>query len=250
MSLLVLNIAIQGNFISDTKTLLPLLKPNNLSDFNTVLDKYSMTGYISPKEIECTSGNNIIVISMESIEKAFLNSEYASLTPNLNKLKEKWNYLDIEQNPGSGWTSGSLYTYLTGFPAFFGVHGNEIFQTAYSSNISSITHVLKKANYTTCYMNGNTDHSGVKEMLNVFQYDEIIDYKNAKKTGYESEYGLRDKDLFNIAKNKVKTLKESEVGFLHYSYQQLTLIFLMEFMMREWKISYLPNKFRIHNCFS
>ena len=213
ISLLFLAIANYGNFISDTKTLLSLLKSNDLSDFNTVLNKYGMSDYIPPKNIECTSGNNIIVISMESLEKAFLNGEYSSLTPNLNRIKNEWSYFDLEQNSGSAWTSGSLYTYLTGFPAFFGIRGNFIFKTAYNSNITGITHALKKANYTISYMNGNADHSGIKEMLNVFQFDEIIDYKNVKKTGHESRYGLRDKDLFSLAKNKAVTLNGSEAPF-------------------------------------
>jgi len=211
--LLVFVIIIQGNFISDTKTLLPLLKSNKITDFKETLNRNKIFDYITPNEIKISKGNNIIVISMESLERAFLNGKFTSLTPNLNRLKNCWNYFDLEQNKGSEWTSGSLYTYLTGFPAFFGVHGNSIFQTAYNSNITSISYALKKANYTTSYMNGNADFSGVKEMLSVFKFDKIIDYKNTKKTGYESHYGLRDKDLFNLAKKEIRTYKESKEPF-------------------------------------
>ena len=206
-------ILIQGNLISDTKTLLPLLKSNNINNFKTILRKYNMSDYITPDHIKCSSGNNIIVISMESLEKAFLNGKYASLTPNLNKLKNKWQYIEIKQNIGSSWTSGSLYTYLTGFPAFFGLPGNSIFQTAYNSNITSITHVLKKANYTITYLNGNTDYSGTKEMLNVLKFDKIIDYKNTPKNGFESQYGLRDKDIFRIAKHQIEISEKSKTPF-------------------------------------
>lgn len=213
VGLLLFIIAIQGNFTSDTKTLFPLLKSNGLTDFNATLKKHKMDGYVTPDHVECSKGHNIIVISMESLEKAYLNGEYSSLTPNLNKLKSNWNYFDLHQNEGSSWTSGSLYTYLTGFPAFFGVHGNSIFQTAYHSNITSITHALKKANYTISYLNGNTDYSGVKEMLHIFQFDNIIDYKSANNTGYESDYGIRDKDLFSLAKNEVTTLNKTKEPF-------------------------------------
>lgn len=212
-ALIILIIVIQGDFINDTKTLIPLFKANNLESFNATLSKYGMSDYITPNQIKGSSGNNIIVISMESLEKGFFSEKYSSLIPNLNKLKNQWKYIDLKQNSGSEWTSASLYTSLTGFPAYFGVQGNNIFQTAYHSNISSITHVLKKTNYKTYYLNGNTDHSGVKEMLKVFQFDKIIDYKNTKKTGYESQYGLRDMDLFDLAKNEVKNLRKTEEPF-------------------------------------
>ena len=214
IALLIFIIAIQGNFTYDTKTLLPLLKStNNSSDFNAILRKYKMSDYVTPDQIECMPGNNIIVISMESLEKDFLNGEYASLTPNINRLKNRWKYFDLHQNQGSQWTSGSLYTCLTGFPAFFGVHGNSIFQTAYNSNITSISHALKQANYTTSYLNGNADHAGVKEMLYVFQFDKIIDFRNTEKTGYESQYGMRDKDLFSRAKDEIGFFKASKNPF-------------------------------------
>ena len=225
----------KGDFISDTQTLLPLLVSNKTKDFKAVLNKHNMSNYVMPNDIKSKAGKNIVIISMESLERGFLNGKHASLTPNINKLKNKWNYFDLRQNKGGEWTSGSLYTYLTGFPAFFGVQGNRIFQTVYNSNISSISHALKKANYKTTYLNGNTDHSGVKEMLNVFEFDKIIDYKNTTKTGYESKYGLRDKDLFSIAKSEIK-IQHNSKSLLLCLFQQLTHIFQMVFMIKEWNL--------------
>ena len=206
-------VSIKGDFIADTETLLPLFMSNDTKDFKAALNKLNMSDYVTPKEIESKAGKNIIIISMESLERGFLNGKFASSTPNLNKLKNKWNYFDLKQNRGSEWTSASLYTYLTGFPALFGVHGNEIFHSVYNSNISSISHALSKANYKTTYLNGNTDHANVKEMLHVFRFDKIIDVKNTKKTGYESRYGLRDKDLFSLAKREIKIQNNSENPF-------------------------------------
>lgn len=206
-------VSVKGDFIADTETLLPLFMSSDTKDFKAVLNKYNMSDYVSPNEVESTAGKNIIIISMESLERGFLNGKFKSSTPNLNKLKNKWNYFDLKQNRGSEWTSASLYTYLTGFPALFGVHGNEIFHSVYNSNISGISHALSKANYKTIYLNGNTDHSSVKEMLNVFQFDKIIDDKNTTKTGYESKYGLRDKDLFSLAKEEIKIQNNSENPF-------------------------------------
>ncbi len=204
-------IIIDGGFVKDTQSLTSIFASNynNSEKFEDVLLKNKMSDYITPNEIESSAGKNIIIISMESLERGFLNKKHAALTPNLNELKTNWNYRDIRPNCGSGWTSGSLYTYLTGFPAFFGSPGNDIFKNAYHSNISSVSHVLGKSNYKTVYLNGNTDHSGVNSMLSVFQFNKIIDVKNTPDNGHQSKYGLRDMDLFSLAKSEVNTLKGS-----------------------------------------
>jgi glycerophosphoryl diester phosphodiesterase len=62
-------------------------------------------------------------------------------------------------------------------------------------------------------LNGNTDHFGIKEILDLFQFDKIIDYKNVGKTGHESTFGIRDKDLFSLAKNEIIGLKSSNKRF-------------------------------------
>lgn len=201
-SLLVSLVLLISTFIEDSKTLKPIFFMSN-SDFQEVLVRNKMNDYITPENIESSKGKNIIILSLESLEKAFLTEKYSALTPNLNKLKKEWNYFDLEQNLGSEWTSGSLYTYLTGFPAFFGVGANDIFGNSHYSDISSVSHVLKKANYTTTYLNGNTDFSGTIDILNTLQFDKIIDDKSVPKSGFESMYGLRDKDLFELAKMEI-----------------------------------------------
>ncbi len=210
---LVLIHVVHGRFIKDTSTLLPILAADNSGNFNDVLAKHGMSDYVTPKNLKCTVGKNIIAISMESLENGFLHEKYAAINGNLRKLKENWNFVQMSQNVGSNWTSGSLYTSLTGFPAYFGVYGNSIFQTAYHSNISSVSHTLKKAGYQLTYINGNADGGGVKEMLGILQFDKIIDKKNAPKTEFESKFGLRDKEVFSAAKAELKRLSESKQPF-------------------------------------
>jgi len=202
----------KGNFVSDTKSLFSTMYPEK-GDFEYILEKNGMSDYISPQNIECDKGKNIIVISLESLEKAFLGNKFSSLTPNLQKLKNNWNYFDLEQNNGSSWTTGSLYTYLTGFPAYFGLQFNSIFQNAYHSEISSISHVLQKAGYKSTYLNGNTDFGGTKSLLKTFQFDKIIDFKNVKSNGNKSKYGLRDKDLFELAKKEIENHLYEKTSF-------------------------------------
>lgn len=203
----------KGHFLEDTRSLF-LVFTTNSENFKAVLERNNMNSYVSPNRIQAKKGKNIIVISLESFERSFLEEDkFRELTPNLRNLKNNWNYLQLEQNHGSDWTSGSLYSYLTGFPAFFGVYGNSIFQTSYHSDISSISQALNIAGYNTIYMNGNTDHSGVKEMLNVFDFKEVIDNKNVEEKEFESDYGLRDKDLFDIAKRKILEEEKKNENF-------------------------------------
>ena len=195
-------IFIHGKFLTDSKSLISLFQTNS-STFEEVLEKNGFSDYVTPHKIIAEKGKNIIVISLESLEKDFLGGKFADLTPNLQKLKKNWTYFDLTQNLGSGWTSGSLYTYMTGFPAFFGIHGNKIFQTSYHSEISSISHVLKKAGYKNIYLNGDTNHSGVKEMLSTLQFHKIIDKNSVDNIDDLSVYGIRDKDLFALAKEEI-----------------------------------------------
>jgi len=204
----------EGSFLSETKSLLFIFYTNKAPvPFEKVLEKYEMNDYITPGKINCKKGKNIIVISLESLEKAFLFGKFSTLTPNLQKLKSKWNYYNLEQNSGSGWTSGSLYTYLTGFPAYLGIRGNSIFKSSYHSKISSISHVLEKAGYNITYMNGNTNNAGIKEMLQALHFDKIIDQRNVKDTGFNSCYGIRDKDLFELAKNEIEKQSSMDQPF-------------------------------------
>ena len=84
-------------------------------------------------------GKNVIVISLESFETAFLNHPDTSITSYFRKLKKNWNYFEIHQNLGSNWTAGSLYTLMTGFPALFGSkHNSTFFSNSFSSKFSSL----------------------------------------------------------------------------------------------------------------
>ncbi len=210
----VLIVAVEGSFYKDAKTFFTLLAPGSSSDFEQALEASNMSDYVMPNKIQCSGGGkNIIILSLESYERAYLSDKYAHLTPNLNRLRKEWHGFDLEQNSGSSWTMGSLYTYLTGFPAFWGVRGNDIFKKAYRSKISSILDVLHKLRYKTVYLNGNTDSTGTRNLLKLFGFSQIFDYRNSGKEENKSTYGIRDKDLFEIAKEKAQQLNQQEEPF-------------------------------------
>ncbi len=212
-------IVVNGKFWNDSKTLITMMTVEKESDgdFSQTLQLYGMADYILPEQIDCRSDDkNVIVISMESLEKAFLNSP-DSLTPNLNRLKNSWTYLDLYQNEGSSWTSGSLYTSLTGFPAFFrALDNNHIFQTAYKSNISTIADVFNKMGYTTIFLNGNCDFSGTKQMLHLFKFDKIIDFRSVSSGYPQSHFGLYDKDIFALAQKEIEVQNRENKPFFMF----------------------------------
>lgn len=178
-------------------------------DFKDTLSALNMNDYTMPENISAEGRKkNIIIISLESFEKGYFSPKYEHLTPHLSSLKKdsNWTYFNMNQNEGSQWTSGSLYTYLTGFPAFFGTFHNNIFQSSYHSNITSIGHVLKKLNYTSTYIVSDSKHSGTDDMLNALKIDNIIDkvVLNDKS---------QDLDLFEAAKKTVSSSISKENPF-------------------------------------
>ena len=166
--------------------------------------------YTFPKDLTAEKGKNIIVLSLESLEKGYLDGRLAHLTPNLNALKKEWNYYNMTPSKGSEWTSGSLYTSLTGLPAYFGVQGNSIFQKAYHSNITGVSHILEKAGYEMTYISSSeAEFSGVQELLHTFQIDHVVDQFSQGK-------GFRDKDVFEAAKKQIKIYGEQQTSFMFF----------------------------------
>lgn len=174
--------------------------------FDKALKDIGFKEYSKPNQISATPGKNIVVLSLESLEKGFLGESFSHITPNLRRLKKDWNILPLNQNHGSEWTSGSLYTSFTGFPAYFGYDGNAIFKNSYNSNISSITTTLKKAGYDISYFIGDANFSGTKEMLFNFGVNSIYDKYSLGNKG-------NDKDIFNAAKDKLIEVQRSQKPF-------------------------------------
>jgi len=209
-------VANRSSVISDIRSLASVLGTASDNSFEETLKKMGFDNYIIPEEIKSSSGKNLIVISLESFERGFIDGSFSEITPNLNRLKNSWSYIEVEPNSGSDWTSGSLYASLTGLPAFFGIHGNSIFKSSYRSKITSLGHVLNDCGYDLTYMNGNTNFSGVKDMVSSLKFNRVIDYSSVAPVHKLSSYGLRDKDLFEIAKQKVQEASKASKPFAIY----------------------------------
>lgn len=69
-----------------SRNLYDILSQNNIEDvsFTKALKDLGMENYVFKDQIKATKGKNIIIISLESFEKGFIDT-YPHLTPNLNK---------------------------------------------------------------------------------------------------------------------------------------------------------------------
>lgn len=200
--------------IYESRDLMAVLSANgDQKEFKHLLAQLGIHDYVQPEAlvVQTEQKKNIIVISLESLEKGYLSDEMAQLTPYLRSLKETWTYHEMEQNEGSKWTSGSLFTSITGFPAYFGPKYWTLFNSTYHSRITGITHVLKKAGYTVTYLMEDSRFQGTQDMLNAFKVDEIID-------AISMQNKTHDKDLFESTKLEIKENAASKKPFfIHLS---------------------------------
>jgi glycerophosphoryl diester phosphodiesterase len=197
--------------INESAKLVSVLNTST-QDFNKQLKKIGINDYVFPKDLKVESQHkNIIMLSLESFEKAFLSDKLNHLTPYITSLKNNsnWTYYPMHQNEGSKWTSGSLYTSLTGLPAYFGTNHNSIFQSGFHSNISSIGHILEKADYKKTFLIPNAKFSGTQELLYAHKINHIID-----RSVLTSD--TRDKDLFDQAKKEVLANSKTKQPFFMF----------------------------------
>ena len=158
-------------------------------------------------------GKNIVIISLESFDRAYFNDKNKEIIPNLRSLRQEWNYYRMFENGGSGWTVASLYTTLTGLPAYFIGHGNSVFEFSRKSKIISLIDILGKAGYETYHLSENADAGGTKDLLNTFGIHHILD---KTMSGKYSE-NMKDFDLFTEAKNIFKDSSQTKPKMIYIS---------------------------------
>ncbi|MCP5051017.1 MAG: sulfatase-like hydrolase/transferase [bacterium] len=207
LSLVVLGL--KGNALGNIFEIISLINTTDRS-FHQALNSLGIppNQYVVPGDVKATKGKNIIVISLESVEKDYLSDTFAHITPNLRKYSETMTYFDMPQSYGSDWTTASIYTLLTGVPALFPGHGNEIFQESQSVKITGISHILKNAGYSLTYLIGNADFGGIKSLLTAYGIETKSqnDFKN--EYSLIPSFGLHDKDLFAEAKQIILDFKK------------------------------------------
>ncbi|MCT8341205.1 sulfatase-like hydrolase/transferase [Flavobacteriaceae bacterium TK19130] len=182
--------------------------------FDTALEDLSIdtNAYVKPEAVTATAGKNIIVLSLESLERGFLEPPFTSLTPTLQKLAKENTYFKMWQTPGSGWTEASIYTSITGVPAFFRSPKGEIFQNTQINDITSIGHVLEAAGYDMDYYLAKKEFAGLDKMLTHFGF-EVYSEKDLGLPSAKNFWGMHDKDLFEAVKQQLLKKKTQEEPF-------------------------------------
>lgn len=168
--------------------------------------------YIKPEDIKASVGKNIIVLSLESFEKGYLSDKLKHLTPNLRRLGSMYNLYSMNQTPAGGWTSASMYTSLTGVPAFFKRHGNSVFQGSYENKITNLPSVLNSAGYDLQYFIGKKEYSGIDAMLTSMNFT-VKSEKDFTTTYSKVPWGMQDKDLFEEFKKELLIQQKSKNPF-------------------------------------
>ncbi len=165
--------------------------------------------YTKQDAIEAKSGKNIVVIGLESFEKGLLDDKLAHLTPNIRRLANKMTTFDMEQGEGSNWTSGSIYTMLTGIPAFFSSNSNATFHNTSKLSTPGLPQILTEANYQLSYFMSKPKYSGVDEMLQTFNFN----VNPGINTEIYTDNEIPDLDLFELAKKQVQKHQNQHKSF-------------------------------------
>ncbi|MGI9552859.1 MAG: sulfatase-like hydrolase/transferase [Aurantibacter sp.] len=171
--------------------------------------------YIEKNEITASKGKNIIVLSLESLEKGYLGEKLKHLTPNLSKLVNENTLLGMEQSPAGGWTSASMYIALTGVPAYFSTHGNSVFQSSHENKLTTLPDVLQNAGYDLQYFIGKKEYSGIDDMLKTHGFT-VKSEKDFTSRYAPVAWGIQDMDLFAEFKKELLAKKNSEQPFAFF----------------------------------
>lgn len=170
--------------------------------------------YVTPDKLKSSSGKNIIVISIESLEQGFIDKTFGDITPNLTKLSHQWTfYKNLEQTSGANWTSASLYTHQTGVPAFFKAQGNSNFSDATNSRITGLGNILNRAGYNIRYIMGKKEFGGIDDMLKTYDIKVISEKNSLGKYTKLTEWGFEDYDIFKESKLWIKEFEKSKKPF-------------------------------------
>lgn len=213
-SLGVILLSLNGGIISNYYNTLKLKLTYASGTFNDALSALNIDNskYVKPNNIKALKGKNIIVLSLESFEKAYLSEKLKQLTPNLRQLAQENFLYTMQQCPGGGWTSASIYTTITGVPALFGMDGNKIFQSAYENKLTTLSLVLKAAGYDIEYLIGDKEFSGINDMLTTLGF-KVKSEKDFEEKYKKTPWGIHDKDLFNEIKKELLKRKKSNKPF-------------------------------------
>ena len=188
-----------------------LIPPDTVQDISSLMESYGIDNYVQRENITGSLGKNVIIISLESFERGFLDKEvFPDVAPNLRKMSEDWTFFpNFIQSKGSGWTSGALYAMLTGMPSYFGFHGNSIFQTTTETRLASLGDVFHSAGYNMTWFMSKPAHAGNAQLLKHYHFNTFHDSDHSI-----FNFEMSDANLFAHAKKKIAAYAENNEPFV------------------------------------
>ncbi|WP_392566392.1 sulfatase-like hydrolase/transferase [Utexia brackfieldae] len=179
--------------------------------FNQAIESLNMQGYVTKPALEAQKGKNIIVISLESFERGFM--DMPGITPNLSRLSQQYTYFpDMKMGPGSSWTTASMYTYMTGTPFLIGELNTSPLANTAKIQLVSLGDILNKAGYQTEYVMGSPNFAGMGHIISLFGI-EVISEANYPGKYPAAPFGLYDHDIFEVAKTQLTKFRENDKPF-------------------------------------
>lgn len=161
---------------------------------------------------------NLVFIILESVEESFMNEQlFGGIVKDIKNIAYSGEYYSkIQQIEGSSWTMAGIHTLLCGSPRVYNLERDRIFKAIRVSKLVCLSDVLEKAGYYQVYYGGESrDFAGKFPFLKMHGYNEVYgkreiryEYPELKNNG--SNWGVKDIDLFNIAKDKY--IKLSKTG--------------------------------------
>jgi phosphoglycerol transferase len=162
-------------------------------------DALTSLGLPATDSIVATKGKNIIILTLESYESAYLDSSLSHISPNLRDLKNKWNTYHLNHCITGGYTFGALHAYITGFPVtgLGSSHLGNMWGTGLKNNsqLPNLINILNQAGYKTRFFKGYENFAGTSDLMNSCGNIEIYDIANIGQK-YNSFGFTQDLDLF------------------------------------------------------
>ena len=179
-------------------------------------------GALTNTHFTSTAGKNLLLVFLEGVEAIYTDENlFPGLTPNLQALnKEGWQFTNMQQVQGSGWTMAGLVSSLCGTPLLYesSLNGNEILFSRMLDKATCLPDILSSAGYQQVFMGGAAlDFAGKGSFLQEHGFDTTLgSYELINKledADYVTGWGLYDDSLFSQALEQFDRLATAEQPF-------------------------------------
>lgn len=147
---------------------------------------------------------NLVIIIAESLERTHRDIDGINFLPQISNLSNQFDFSNIVQTKGSGWTIAGHVNVLCGLP-LVGLSNDATAMSTFLPRATCIPEVLEKKGYHSIYISGtNTQFSGTNNFLKTHGVNEVYDIKQLEKEVNKqniSKWGINDDKILDISYN-------------------------------------------------